>query len=231
MSSAREKTPVMLVIGRAQDAKAGDSLVDAVLTPSSATAPEKDGKGPAWGVTVAAGDSLDAAKLKESGCQLILVESGRAPASVLLDEEVCKGMTVEHGLPDQRIRAIEDSPFEFLVYRPSSISLPLTVEGMIELQELISSFSKHIFLELSEAPGESDLDLLKQMPVSAIVLDLDKVSADTVKSLKESIAKLEPRKQKPERSPLVPLSGRHAVEADADGGGDFDDDDDWDDDE
>jgi len=214
MAAAREKTPVMLVIGRSKNGDAGDA-VDAVITPASAKAPASANGDSTWGIVVGAKDNPDAAKLKEDGCQLMLIESGDCPASALLEEEIARGLVVEPGLPDQRIRAIEDGPFEFLVYKPASIKLPLSVDGMIELQELVSSFSKHIFLELSEAPGEQDLDVIKQMPVSAIILDLDKVSAEKAKSLKEAIGKLEPRKPKGDRMPLAPLSGRNAPEADA----------------
>lgn len=226
--SAREKTPVMLVIGRAKDLKSNSSSVDAVITPVSADGPAKDAGEVFWGITVTSGDTIDTKKLKEAGCAFMLIESDEISASSLLEEEISKGLIVEPDLPDQRIRAIEDGPFEFLVYRPDSLSLPLTVKGMIQLQELVSSFSKHIFLELSDIPNDSDLDVLKQLPVSAIIVDLQSAAGEKAKGLKDSISKLEPRKQKSERSPLVPLSGRNAVESDADSG-DFDDEEEWED--
>jgi hypothetical protein len=133
---------------------------------------------------------------------------------------------VESGLSDQRARAVEDAPFEFLLYRPDAISWPLTVGAVLALQEVVSSFSKHIFLELRDMPGVSDLEVLKHMPVSALVVDLDKTPAEDVKSLKAAVEKLEPRKHKTERMPLVPASGRAGADYGSDEGYD---DDDWED--
>lgn len=229
VASAREKTPVMLVIGRAADAKSGEGVVDAVLTPANATAPGKEEGNPTWGVLAGSGEPVDTAKLKEVGCQLALIESGDCPASALLEEDIAFGTAVEPGLPDQRIRAIEDAPFEFLVYKPSAVASPITVDAMMELQELVSSYSKHIFLEVSTIPEKSDLDVLKQLPISALIVDLEKIPADKVKELRETISKLEPRKQKSERTPMVPAAGRNAADSNDDGGGYEEDDEDWDD--
>jgi hypothetical protein len=222
-AAARDKTPVMLVVARTDDASKADGVADAAMLPSlPSSSPSEDSL---WGVEVTDGASLSAEQLKESKSQFVLVESEQVPASVLTDEDLSKGLVVQAGLSDSRIRAIEDSPFEFLLYRPASVKWPLTVAAMLELQEVVSNFSKHIFLELNDIPGKEDLEVLKQLPVSAIVVDLSSVSADSVKTLKETIAKLEPRKQRNERGVLVPASGRVSAESDAE----EDYDDDWDD--
>lgn len=231
-SAAREKNPVMLVIGRGgaakDDAKGADvQLLTAV--PSS----KKGSTDSEWGLVADGSKAPDTEALVKDGCQFLLVTSEDVNAEILLAEEIALGMPVVDHLGDPRIRSIEDSPFEFLLYKPESISWPLTVGSVLKLQDLVSSYSKHIFLELpsgTDMPGEKDLEVLKNLPVSAIVIDLEQVKSGDAKKLKEAVGKLEPRKpsSKSDRSPLVPLSGRNASE-DVDAGDDGfgEEDDDW----
>jgi hypothetical protein len=221
-AAARDKTPVMLVVGRSKKARDIDGLVDVLLLPEPVA---ENGETP-WGVSSRNGAKLDATDLKSKDCQFVLIEDGDSPAALLADEDLSRGLAVEGGLSEQRARAVEDAPFEFLLYRPDTISWPLTVSAVLALQEVVSSFSKHIFLELSDLPGASDLEVLKHMPVSALVVDLDRTPAEDVKSLKAAVEKLEPRKHKNERTPFVPAAGRSAADYDSDEGYE---DDDWED--
>jgi hypothetical protein len=223
-AAARDKTPVLLVVGRTTDPSAREGLADVYLVPSSGLTEED--KVTLWGVTASDGASIDLPALKEKGCQFMMIESEKIPAGVLADEDMDKGLAVSAGLSEQRVRAIEDGPFEFLVLKPQNLAWPLDVGSMLDLQEVVSNFSKHMFLEPGALPGKDDLEVLKQMPVSGIVVDLDSIPAEEVRSLREAIAKLEPRKQKTDRRPLIPTSGQAPAPSSGD---DFDDDDDdWD---
>lgn len=229
-SGGRVKNPVMLLIGRGGDPEKDAASVDLLLLD-----PGKTGGSEGWGAVVDGGKAPDLEKLQKDGCQFVLVSSEDAAAEVLLSEELGVGIPVSDGLDDSRIRAIEDGPFEFLLYSPASVSWPLSVGAVLGLQELISSYSKHIFLELPSGaglPGEKDLEVLKNLPVSAIVLDMAKAKAGDAAKLKESIAKLEPRKPsaRSERSsPLVPMAGRGSSDDGDSGDAGFEDDDDWED--
>jgi hypothetical protein len=232
-ATAREKNSVMLVIGRGGDPDRDGANVDLALREDGANA----GKGGDWGLIVDGPVPLDAEALVKDGCQFLLITSEEAGSDALLAEELAKGLPVIDGLPEHRVRAIEDGPFDFLLYKPESLKWPLTVGAVLLLQDLVSSFSKYIFLELSAKtglPGDNDLEVLKNLPISAIVLDLGTVKPVDAARLKESIARLEPRKpsQKGDRSPLIGASGRSTSE---DHGDDYDGDDggdeaDWDDD-
>ncbi len=226
-SAAREKNPVLLVIGKTSGSKGDADSVDLLLQPDGSK-----GEGD-WGLEVNGAGKLDAEKLSKDGCQFLLISSEDTAAELLLSEELALGMPVADGLEDKRIRAIEDSPFEFLLYQPDSLSWPLDVGQVFKLQDLVSSFSKHIFLQVPSGaglPGEKDLEVLKNLPVSALVIDLSDVKAADAAKLKESVAKLEPRKPsgKAERSPLVPLAGRQAAEEVETESDDFEDEEDWD---
>jgi hypothetical protein len=228
-SAAREKNPVMLVIGRGGNPEKDTSSVDLLLRAT----PVSDEVAEPWGLAVGASTEVDAETLEKNGCQFLVFESEDASAQGLLAEDLGKGIGVTDGLPEHRVRALEDGPFDFFVYRPSEVNWPLTVGSALRLQDLVSCFSKHIFLELSDLPGKDDLEVLKNLPISAIIVDLDKVHAADAASLKEEVSKLEPRKpnQGNERSAFLPATGRATSESIDDGDDDGYDggDDDWDD--
>lgn len=231
-AAAREKNPVMLVIGRNGDPAKDAGQVDLLLR-EGVSATEKDGD---WGLVVDGPAALDAEALIKAGCQFLLVTSEDAAAEVLLADDLAKGLPVTDGLPEHRVRAIEDGPFDFVLYKPDSVEWPLTVGAVLRLQDLVSSFSKHIFIELPATgglPGEKDLEVLKNLPVSAIVLDLNGVKRTEAGKFKEIVAGLEPRKpsQKGDRSPMVPASGRTTSEDHEDDFDDGGDDADWEEEE
>ncbi len=230
-SAARAKNPVMLVIGRVGKGVKDSDAVDLLLR-DSGTGSKEDG--PDWGLVVDGNTAIDAEALEKDGCHFLLISSEDAPAEVLLAEELGLGIQVTDGLPEHRIRAIEDGPFNFLLYKPDAVSWPLTVGSVLKLQDLISSFSKHIFLELpadAKMPGKKDLEVLKNLPISAIVVDLGKAKPADASKMKDAIGELEPRKpsNKGERSPMVPFAGRGAPEEVETGGDEGFDDDDWED--
>ena len=229
-SAAREKNPVMLVIGRGGNPEKDAASVDLLLR----AAPLSEESDQPWGLSVGASTQVDSEALEKSGCQFLVFESEDASAQGLIAEELGRGIGVTDGLPEHRVRALEDGPFDFFIYRPSEVSWPLTVGSTLRLQDLVSCFSKHIFLELSELPAKADLEILKNLPISAIIVDLDKVSADDASRLKEEVSKLEPRKphQGGERSAFLPAAGRSTSESFDDGDDDGYDggDDDWDED-
>ena len=227
-ANQRDKTPVMLVIVESPGLDAvGSDVADAVLLTTPLDGPEREENG-LWGApaTLAADEGLD--KLKDKGCQFIIFDSDDQSAVLLNDEDVSMGLVIPAGATDARIRAVEDGPFEFLVYRPAELKFPLTLGSVLGLQEVVSAYSKHIVLALDAVPASDDLEVLKHLPVSALLVDSELFPVQKLKELRESIGKLEPRKQKRGRIPLVPAQGLDdaAVEPD-----DFDDDDDddWED--
>lgn len=224
----------MLIVGLAStpDAITSESAasVDVVLL-SAAASGEPATSGPEgaaiWGASLSSctREQLDA--LKEAGCDLIVVESDSTPGLVLRDDGMAKGYVLPRELSDHRIRAVDDLAVDVLLVRPRNESWPISVGGALDIQETVSAFSKHVFLQLDNLPPPSELELLRDMPISAIVVDLKKVEPGELAELKKAISTLEPRKQRHEHSALLPTGGGNS-RPQPDHEDDDDDDDDWD---
>ena len=118
-----------------------------------------------WGLSLGDGSSVDAEKLQDDGCQFLLIESDDVSGDVLLSEELGLGLTVEDGLAENRIRAIEDGPLRFPVLRTGGYQMAADCWRCPRTTGAVSSFSKHIFLSIpsgSALPGDKDLEVSEE---------------------------------------------------------------------
>ena len=181
-------------------------------------------KGSTWGVggCIGAPDDLDA--LKDAGCDFILVAGDDAPGTVLRDDGMARGFTIQPGLSEERARAVEDLPFEFLVVEVGEESWPITLAVLMRLQGTVSMVSKHILLRVSQLPPADNLALLRDMPVSGLLVDMSAVDEAALAEGRKALDDLEPRRPRQpleQTSALVPPPGVTAL-ASADSGGDED---------
>lgn len=234
----RQRSPVILVVGVADGtgkASAHHDVADVTLLRARKggrpTVAKPNGAG-TWGAALShcTADELEA--LKETGCDFILIESESAPGITLREDGFARGMAVPSAasVTDARAHAIEDLPLDFLLIKGQAVEWPLTVGQVLALQEEVSTFSKHIFLEVAELPSVEDLELLRDMPVSGLVVDIAAHDPARLEALKKAIAGLEPRKPRSEHVAMLPahmMSGAqgHSHQPDPDGGDDDDDED------
>lgn len=194
----RTKVPVMVLVGEQMD----DSVQEHANAYLSHGIHPDNKK--IWGIFGSNIKSVGWKKIKKAGCQFVIFDSYDAPADILLEENISKGMLIDDVESDSRTRAIEDTALDFLVFRPPTDSFPLNFGSTLKLQEVVSTYSKHILLYLESTPDKKDLDILKEIPISGIVVNLSKIKGVKLKRLFENIQKLKPKKNSREQRPLIP---------------------------
>ena len=167
-----------------------------------------------WGVAVSDRYESDIDALVDSGADFLVIEAESTPGSVLCGGDTGKGFIVDWNLSKKRAKAIDNGPFDFLILEGTSISFPLSVGGVLELQEQIAYYSRHIFLRLTQLPGDSDLELLRDVGISALLYDVSDAKATEFAKLRESIDRLEPRKEKSSAPAVLPSGEASLGEAD-----------------
>ncbi len=213
---SRSKTPLILLAGRTSRTESlGEAVgkLDLVVFEGDGAAlpkPPDDWKG-AWGVTLARAGSEELDALKEAGCQFVLISDETAGSVVLRDDGMDRGFAVTRELTDRRARAIEDMPFEFVVIRHDGGPSLETVAGVIDLQETVSLFNMHVFLEVSKLPPVDALEALRDLPVSALLFDADGVDVKELAQLRDAIANLEQREDRGKRVPTLPITREHGT--------------------
>jgi hypothetical protein len=226
------KIPVILIA--ANIAKAADSNgIDAdlfILAPGSNGAaqasPVKDAE--IWGVSVAGGSGKEIDAAIEAGADFVVVEGESAPGAALRDDDTAKGYLVGNDVSEDRSKAIDAGPFDFLILDGSKLSFPLKVGSVLDIQEQLGKYSGHIFLNMTEVPDQANLELLRDIGISALIYDAKSTVSKNLKDLRVSIDQLEPKKQKSSAGAVLPRSGEsNQPDADFDDHDHEHDDDDW----
>jgi len=214
------KIPVILV-GANVDSPADAKGVDAdlfILAPNAKGAAQKSTVADAdiWGVSVAGGSNKEIDAAVKAGADFIVVEGESAPGAALRDDDTGKGFVLKADISDERAKAVESGPFDFLILDGSDLFLPMTVGTVLDVQEQLAKYSRHIFLRMSEIPDQVNLELLRDIGISALIYDAAKIDSKDLKSLKGSIEKLEPKKQKSATDAMLPRSGESSQSTDHD---------------
>ncbi len=202
--------------------------VDAILVDGIPDEKTASGLGDCiWGVRLrdSTEDALD--KLRDTGCDFILVETDEAAALVLRDDGMARGFPITADLSEAQARALDELPFDYLALDYDVPSSKLSLDRLMKFQTAVSMVGKHILLQSRSCPAKVELELLRDLPVDAIVLDVASVGTRGMAAAKKAIDELEPRKPRGHReSPTIPQPGPEVVDAvEAPGH----EDDDWDD--
>lgn len=229
--AANLKIPVILVgalIDRPADAKGlGTDLF--ILTSGSGGAAQKTpvGGSDLWGVSISGGSTKDIDAAVEAGADFIVVDGESAPGAAFRDDETGKGFVVGENVSEDRAKAIDAGPWDFLTLDASNMKLPLSVGAVLDIQEELAKYSSHIFLRMSEVPDKANLELLRDIGISALIYDGKSITKSDLKGLRADIDELEPKKQKSSGGAMLPRQGDfNAQEVDIDDH-DHDDDEDW----
>lgn len=242
---AQKRAAAMLVIGEVNVEKAAEAIakpesakVDALIVRMGDSARLPEGLDDTlsdrlWGaaVTSVGGDDMDA--LSEAGCDFLLVDSRQASAVVLREDDMARGFPIHIGITEEEARPLEDLPIDLLTLEADPAWWPLTVDRLIQLQSTVSMVSKHILLKVSACPPKSDLPLIRDLPVDALVVDLATISDEQLSEIRSAVDELPPRKPRAEKSlsPVLPRAGNQFRAEEHEHEDDDDDQDDGDDDE
>ncbi|MDA1258261.1 MAG: hypothetical protein O3C10_10555 [Chloroflexi bacterium] len=235
--------PSMLLIGTAPAANVGMYAdvkgVDAILLTGADklavdTGPLSALKGKLWGASVGDIDFEGLGRLQDAGCDFIVPSAGDPSAAIMRDDDMSRGFEVDTSLSEDLARALDLMPIDFLVLTPPPGIWPLKLSGLIKLEGTISLIGRHFAIRMEQPPTADQLEIVRDLPVDALLIDLASSSADDLKRYRELINAMPPRKPRAGGgdhavgavSQTGTMSNSHQHDGNDD---DDDDDDDWDD--
>ena len=184
-----------------------------------------------WGLRPSEKLSLASGQeLAKKGCDFVVLESWDAEASLLNEEDLGVLGTVRvtttekkgrnHGVPamdEEEVHALSQLTHG-LLFSPALRDLPLSVETAVDIQRILSVVDKPLIVEAPEGIGSGDIELLRNMGISGLIVDLnDQKDLDKIATIKEAIATLPRRKSKSGRAdPLIPQTAPEMEAGDLD---------------
>ena len=192
--------PSIILIGRvtpdelAKGTGPSDAQVDAfMVSVSSWKAAPLDSIAPAlrdrlWGVRVNGLDGERARQLKENGCDFVVFDADGTAAEVLNDEALGKVMAIGADLSEEAAHAIHELPIDGVLYSPDKDLVPLTVQRLIEIQQVRGLVDSPFVMAAASALGPPELESLRNAGIAGLVVETS--SAEAIANTKEAIANL-----------------------------------------
>lgn len=238
-SKREEQPPAIMLVGQvtpdelAKTPELADAKVDAFLVSIGSWDEKvfdsiKDALGDRiWGVRVGGGINEEQAGLsKDKGCDYIVFDADNTPAAVLNDEDLGKLISVNQGLDEDVAHAMQGLSIDGAMYSPEGDVLPLTVQRLIEIQQIHGLTGDPFVMSAPSELGASELEAFRNAGITGLLVELS--ALDAVAKTKEAISNLPRRKHKASKGnimPLVPFAPAETEssqqEEEADGDDDF----------
>lgn len=219
-ASRTQKPPGMALVGLVSSghAKGVQSLAkagaDAVLLsglddPAAARdlAKTLDGDTP-WGARLESLNEEQAQALEDGGCDLVALSLQGTTVTAAASENMARLLCVETDVDPDQLPAIGALPVDALLLPMGGVAAPWTLQDLAAIAKISRRVSQYILVEVSQAPGQKELEALRNVGVHGLVVDVAAVKPKELAALKEALQEM-PR-QKSERrdrpAAVVPTS-------------------------
>jgi len=213
-----EKLPGMALIGLvSKDYAKGVGIVieeglDALILGSSGNHKEinsltDDLDGQPWGVRVSGLSKDDAQAYQESGSDALVFSLEGTSASALVNDELARFLCVDPNMDDKELRAVSSLPIDGFVMPLTQGNDGLTLGDLASVGSVSRRSDKYIVLEVEKSIEAKDLEALRDIGVHALLVDVDVIGIDNLKSLKTDLLDMPKPTFKRRDRPIAILPG------------------------
>ncbi|MDA0733574.1 MAG: hypothetical protein O2909_12895 [Chloroflexi bacterium] len=173
---------------------AADASVDALFV-SGAAGPEglkkltQSVKAP-WGAQVSSLTEEEAQSYQDSGSDLLVFNLDGTAASALASQDIARILCVDTGIDETELRTIASLPVDAFLISMKSVAGPWTLRDLATLGFISRRVDKYILVEVSQSPGKRDLEALRDVGVSALVMDVGSTGAEGLSALKTALLEM-----------------------------------------
>ena len=184
-----------------------------------------------WGVR--AGELSEAAhgRLKEAGCDFVVVDTGDTPARLLADEDMAAVAAVPTGAEDRLLRAVDGLPCEAVLV-DAEPSESLTLRAMIDYSAVATGLGQTLLAPAAAGWGREEFEQLRDVGFAGIVVSVRSVDeARALAGVREAIEQMPNRSRRRDERPRARVPQLSVRPEAGPAEPDFDPDDDDDDDD
>ena len=154
-----------------------------------------------WGAYVAALSEEAAQAGRDGGADLVAFTlEGTTAAAIAGEDDLARILSVAPDLDDRELRAVAALPVDIFTLDMNAVAGPWTLQDLVTVGAISRRVDKYILVEVSRVPDKKDLEALRDMGVSGLIVNLDAVSPEEVAGLKAALLAMpRPRARRKER--------------------------------
>ena len=194
-------------------AAAASAGIDAVLV-SGVSDPEGIGSlagsadGVPWGAFSPALSGETAQACQENGADLLAFGLESPADGISGEDDMARIISLAPDLSDRELRAASALPVDCFIVDMGSVSGSWTFQDLVTLGSISRLTDKQVLVQVSGPPQKQDLEAIRDMGASGLILDLSKVSSDDLAGLKSDLQDMpRPRRRRERVRATVPSAG------------------------
>ena len=147
----------------------------------------------AWGMQVSKLSPEQAMSLKKQGCDFVALASAAIPLDGLKENELGRILLVSNDQDREQARVFSAMPLD-AVLLAEPLTLPLTLQQLVEAATLRSWFTKPMLVTLAGVPSQWELECLRDIGMSGIGLQVDQAGLPALEAFHRAVRQLGPRR-------------------------------------
>ena len=161
-----------------------------------------------WGVFSTALSGETAQACQENGADVLAFGLESPAAGISGEDDMARIISLAPNLSDRELRAISALPVDCFIVDMGSVSGPWTLQDLVTVGSIASRTDKQVLVQVSAPPADKELEAIRDMGVSGLILDLSGVSSDDLASLKSALHDMpRPRRRRDRVRATVPSAG------------------------
>ena len=143
-----------------------------------------------WGARVSSLAEEEAQAYQDNGSDLLVFNLDGTAASAVASDNIARILCVDTGIEESELRTIASLPVDAFFISMTSVSGPWTLRDLATLGFISRRVDKYILLEVSQPPGKRDLEALRDVGVSALVMDVSSAGAEGLSALRTALLEM-----------------------------------------
>ena len=164
-----------------------------------------------WGPGLTAPSDEDAQASRDCGADVLAFSLESGVAAISGDDELARLVAVPPDLSDRELRAVAALPVDAFILDMTGVSGGWTLQDLVAVGSMTRRTDKHVLVQLSAAPAKADLEALRDMGVSGLIVEVTTGNSDELAALKSDLLGMaRPRSRRRDRDRIratVPGTG------------------------
>jgi len=211
-AAAKSKLAGMVVIAAVDDnnkaaINAAGEHADAILLKSLDDKNAASKAGLPWGAP-----AHEPSKIKESGCDFILIDTDKSPVELLRDEKLCRIIEIDPSMPDGLIRAAGQLPVDIVLIAGDDA---VSMKRLLACQHIANLVGRYLMVRVTPDISAAELRELWETGIMGIVVTVKGEAGKELAALRQAVDALPSsrRKRGPRASPTLPSIAPPAAQA------------------